>query len=73
MDAITFWAAVQKVQTLADGGIRVTLDLPEQCIMQMAELAACKVHGRILDVSVTEHAPDTPAPRGEWELPTDDA
>lgn len=55
MDPITFWASVQKVQTLADGGIRVTLDLPEQCVLQMAELAACKIHGRVLDIEATEH------------------
>jgi len=40
-----FVAAVQKVQTLADGGIRLTLDLPETAVVQMAELAAYKVHG----------------------------
>jgi len=40
-----FIAAVQKVQTLADGGIRLTLDLPETAVVQMAELAAYKIHG----------------------------
>jgi len=55
MQPIEFWAVVNKVQTLADGGIRVALDLPEQFVVQMAELAACKIHGQVLDVSLTEH------------------
>ena len=41
MKPIEFCASVTKVQTLADNGIRLTLDLPEDAIMQMAELAAC--------------------------------
>jgi hypothetical protein len=40
--AITFSAAVEKVQTLVDGGIRVTLDLPEDAIKQAAMLMECK-------------------------------
>ena len=43
-----FHAEVQKVQTLADGGIRVTLDLPETEIAQMAMLAECKRMGMYL-------------------------
>ena len=53
-DAITFPAQVQKVQTLADGGIRVTLDLPETAIPQMAMLAECKRVGMALTVEVRE-------------------
>ena len=37
-EAIEFVAAVNKVQTLADGGLRVTLDLPEDAIIQAAWL-----------------------------------
>ena len=59
MKPIEFWAVVNKVQTLADGGIRVALDLPEQFVVQMAELAACKIHGQVLDVSLTEHGQRT--------------
>jgi hypothetical protein len=33
---------VYKVQTLVDGGIRITLDLPEQAIPQAAMLMECK-------------------------------
>ena len=42
---IRFEAVVYKVQTLADGGVRVTLDLPETCIPQMAMLAETKRDG----------------------------
>ncbi len=42
---ITFDAIVQKVQTLADNGVRVTLDLPETAIPQMAMLAETKRQG----------------------------
>lgn len=52
MTDITFSAAVYKVQTLVDGGIRVTLDLPESDVMQMAQLAKCQQFGVVLDVSV---------------------
>lgn len=49
-DPITFPAIVAKVQTLADGGIRVTLDLPEQAIMAAAELMVCKREGAAIRV-----------------------
>lgn len=52
-DPIVFVASVQKVQTLVDQGLRVTLDLPEDSIMQMAMLAECKRHGVALTVSAT--------------------
>lgn len=42
---IRFDAIVYKVQTLADGGIRLTLDLPETAIPQMAMLAETKRDG----------------------------
>lgn len=42
---IKFDAIVYKVQTLADGGIRLTLDMPETCIPQMAMLAETKREG----------------------------
>jgi hypothetical protein len=48
-----FWAIVGKVQTMADGGIRVYLDLPETAIVQMAELAAYKINSVVVDVVVT--------------------
>jgi len=48
---IEFWAIVAKIQTLADGGIRLYLDLPEDAIMQVAELMTCKRHEVVLDVT----------------------
>jgi hypothetical protein len=51
---IKFPAEVQKVQTLADGGIRVTLDLPETEIPAMAMLAECKRQGIYLIFVVKE-------------------
>ena len=47
---IEFVAAVYKVQTLVDNGIRVTLDLPETAIMQMAQLAECQRFGAVLNI-----------------------
>ena len=47
-NVVEFWAVVQKVQTLADGGLRVTLDLPESAIMQAAELMAYKREAVVL-------------------------
>ena len=52
-DPIKFYASVQKVQTLADGGLRFTFDAPESAIMPAAELMACKVDGHVVDVAVT--------------------
>jgi hypothetical protein len=44
-------ATVYKVQTLVDGGVRVTLDLPETAIMQMAQLAECQRFGVVLEIT----------------------
>ena len=48
---IEFEAAVYKVQTLADGGIRVTLDLPEYATPQLKALADCQRAGVYLKVT----------------------
>ena len=60
MQPIEFWATVAKIQTLADGGIRATLDLPESAIMPAAELMACKRMGVVVDVVVTVRPGDEP-------------
>lgn len=52
--AIVFEAVVQKVQTLADNGIRATFDLPETAIPQMAMLAEARREGLVLEVTVRE-------------------
>ena len=51
-NVIAFPATVEKVQTLVDGGIRITLDLPEDAIEQAAALMACKREGIPLKVEV---------------------
>jgi len=50
-EPITFPAQVVKVQTLADGGLRLTLDLPETAILQAAHLMECKRQGVAGEVS----------------------
>lgn len=45
MIEITFPATINKVQTLADGGIRVSLDLSEDCIPQGAMLMEIRRQG----------------------------
>ena len=42
---IKFVAAVYKVQTLADNGIRIYLDLPDTATRVMAMLAECQLQG----------------------------
>ena len=51
-DALTFDATVNKVQTLADQGLRVTLDLPEQAIEAAGVLMALKRPRAALQVAV---------------------
>ena len=52
-EPITFECAVSAVKTLADGGIRVTLDMPESVIMQAAALMECKRLGLTLYIEAT--------------------
>ncbi len=43
-EPITFRATVNKVQTVVDGGVRVTLDVPEseaQAAFELAKLREC--------------------------------
>lgn len=51
VETITFDASVSKLYTLVDGGLRVTLDLPETAIMQAAQLLECKRAGVALKVT----------------------
>ena len=50
---IEFSGEVFKVQTLVDGGLRVTLDLPETAIAEVAQLMECKRQGTPLKFMVT--------------------
>ena len=49
-NVIKFLAQVSKVQTLADGGLRVTLDLSEKDIKQAGELMQVKQAGAVIEV-----------------------
>ena len=55
-----FWAIIGKVQTMADGGIRVYLDLPETALVEMAELAAYQINAVVVDVVITPREKDEP-------------
>jgi len=50
-DAIRFQAQVQKVQTLADGGIRLTFDLAETAIETATAMMEAKQRGALLEVA----------------------
>jgi hypothetical protein len=49
---IVFSASVASVKTLADNGIRVAFDLPEDAVAQAAALMQCKVDGIALRIEV---------------------
>ena len=51
-DPIEFQASIAKVQTLADGGIRLTLDLPETAVLQAAQLMEVRVRSAIVKASL---------------------
>jgi len=50
-EAIRFSAQVAKVTTLADGGIRITLDLPETDIDTATKMMQVRQGGGILEVA----------------------
>ena len=52
-ETVTFQATVSQVKTLADGGIRIALDLPESAVLQAAQLMECKRQEAVLLVVVT--------------------
>jgi hypothetical protein len=49
----TFYCSVARVATMADGGLRVYLDLPEDAIIPAAEMMAYKRHATVVDVEMT--------------------
>ena len=51
-DDLRFQAIVARVQTLADNGLRVTLDLGENEVVAAAQLMELKRLGAVLDVTV---------------------
>lgn len=50
-EVIQFSAQVAKVTTLADGGIRITLDLPETAIDTATKLMQVRQAGALLEVA----------------------
>ena len=68
METVEFVASVYKVQTLAtDCGVRVTLDLPETAIMQMAQLAECKRAGVVLKFTAQVQQDTLKNGEREWQ------
>lgn len=57
-ESVTFMAQVARVQTLADGGLRITLDLPESAIEQAACLMAFKRFGVVGEVTYKPQSAD---------------
>ena len=51
-EPITATASINKIQTLADGGLRWTFDLPETAVMQSAELMAIRQAGAAVELVV---------------------
>ena len=51
-DTITFEATIAQVKTMADYGLRVVLDLPEDAVEQVAMLIALKREGKVLRIVV---------------------
>ena len=49
MDAIRFQAQIYKVQTLVDGGLRLTLDLGEQDLKAAVDMMECKKRGALVE------------------------
>jgi hypothetical protein len=62
---IRFQAEVYKVQTLTDHGVRVTLDLPEDAIPQMAMLAECQREGIPLVFEASAYDPENREKAGD--------
>jgi len=54
MKGIDFRAEVAKVQTLVDGGVRLTLDMEESAVALMGVLAQCQQNGIILQITAKE-------------------
>ena len=51
-EAVNVTGQVYKVQTLVDGGIRLTIDLPESAVNVMTQLAQYQINGVAVKISV---------------------
>ena len=49
---VKFWAIIAKIQTMADGGLRVYLDLPEDATEAASILMEYKRFGIVADITV---------------------
>lgn len=49
-ESIKFWAEIIRVQTMADGAIRLVLEAPETETMLLAQMAECRRRGAILEI-----------------------
>ena len=51
-EAVNVIGQVYKVQTLVDGGVRLTLDLPESAVKIMGELARFQVESLAVKITI---------------------
>ncbi len=51
-DGVIVIGQVYKVQTLVDGGVRLTLDLPESAVKVMGELARFQVESVAVKIAI---------------------
>lgn len=51
-DGVQVIGQVYKVQTLVDGGVRLTLDLPESAVKIMGELARFQVESMAVKITI---------------------
>jgi len=78
-EVIRVSAVVYKVQTLVDGGLRVTLDLPETAIGEASRLMECKRGGAVLEIAAVPvlqigtgqsgKISEGPVGKSEWSSP----
>lgn len=57
-EVIRFVAEIYKVQTLVDGGLRLTLDLPETAVDVVTKMIECKRQGGLLEVAAVPVIPE---------------
>lgn len=67
-DVIRFQAQVAKVQTLADGGIRLVLDLAETAIQTATKMMEAKQAGAMLEVAAVSVKKPANGNDGEFDF-----
>jgi hypothetical protein len=70
-DALRFSATVAQVKTMADGGLRLVLDLPETAIDIAAAMMQAKQAGAVLEIAavfiVKQQENNAVPTRSEWK------